>query len=328
MPGKALLFRLLLHLLGDSPALMGYALLVLASLNAWLVYALAVELFADRRAAFRGFLLALLIPASLFFAAMPNTLSPLPILMALLFLVRSRRRQRWPMLVLSGALLYVAVLFDPSTLPLGLLFVAVLSEGLERGPRRLRDALVAAAVPLLAFVALHALVRYALHFDLLSAFSFVWRDARQFNISTQRPYDVWLIANLKEFVINAGFSQSLLWLAALLGLALGCSSGPPDDPNRARRARLLLLAFTATVLAVDLLGINRGEVTRLWIYLAVILQLVVGERLARAGRLLLAIVLAATLLQSALGLATTAFVRDRAIAIAPAEPAVSPVAPR
>ncbi len=319
MPGKALLFWVLLRVLGDSPALIGRILLVLTSLNAWLVYAIVNEYFDDRRSAFRGFLLALLIPASMFFASTPNTLSPVPILLALLFFVRSRRRQRWLMLVLSGAMLYATVLFDPSTLPLGLLFVAVLTEELGRGQRRLRVTLVGAAVPLLAFAAIDVVLLHGLGFNLLSAFSFVWRDAHQFNISTQRPYGLWLLANLKEFVINAGFSQSLLWLAALLGLLLGCRDGPVADEAREHRARIMLLTFTATLLVVNLLGINRGEVTRLWIYLAVVLQLVVGERLGRAGRLLLGVVLSAVLLQSALGLATTAFVRDRAIAIAAPE---------
>jgi hypothetical protein len=63
------------------------------------------------------------------------------------------------------------------------------------------------------------------------------------------------------------------------------------------------------LLATDLLGINRGEVTRLWIFLACFFQIPAAYACARLNsRVALALVLGTTLLQTALGTAMIGFI--------------------
>ena len=71
---------------------------------------------------------------------------------------------------------------------------------------------------------------------------------------------------------------------------------------------LVTLSLLSVVLAIDLIGINRGEVIRLWIFLACLLQIPAAWVCARAGRRALALVLITTLLLSALGTANIGFV--------------------
>jgi hypothetical protein len=66
----------------------------------------------------------------------------------------------------------------------------------------------------------------------------------------------------------------------------------------------------AVLLATDLIGINRGEVIRLWIFLACFFQIPTAYVCARFDtRVGLMMVIAVTLLQSALGTAMIAFIR-------------------
>jgi hypothetical protein len=63
------------------------------------------------------------------------------------------------------------------------------------------------------------------------------------------------------------------------------------------------------LLATDLIGINRGEVVRLWIFLACFFQIPAAYVCARLGnRAAMVPVLATTVLQSALGTSMIGFV--------------------
>ena len=72
---------------------------------------------------------------------------------------------------------------------------------------------------------------------------------------------------------------------------------------------LLCLALIATLLSTLLIGVNRGEVIRLWILLACFFQIPAAFVCAWLGsRLALAVVLATTYLQSAIGISTVGFI--------------------
>jgi hypothetical protein len=69
------------------------------------------------------------------------------------------------------------------------------------------------------------------------------------------------------------------------------------------------LAFTSVLLVLDLLGVNRGETIRLWIFLGVFVQVIAAWWCAtRRGYLGFASILAVTVLQTALCVSRVGFV--------------------
>jgi hypothetical protein len=75
-----------------------------------------------------------------------------------------------------------------------------------------------------------------------------------------RPYGVWVSANIREFSFGVGGCQLVLFACAV-GLAA-------RRVGRDLPALALSLGILAAVIATDVIGANRGEVIRLWIFLA------------------------------------------------------------
>ena len=72
---------------------------------------------------------------------------------------------------------------------------------------------------------------------------------------------------------------------------------------------MLCLSLLATVAVVDLIGVNRGEVIRLWIFLSCLFQIPAAYACARLdSRAAVAILLATTILQVALGTSMAGFI--------------------
>jgi hypothetical protein len=96
----------------------------------------------------------------------------------------------------------------------------------------------------------------------------------QFNSVEGRPYAIWVLANLPQLAIASGICQAALF-AAVLG---GVVSGMVRNPSAARTQLsdpmiVLCLGLFGVVLVTELVGINRGEVVRLWIFLACFIQI-------------------------------------------------------
>lgn len=76
-----------------------------------------------------------------------------------------------------------------------------------------------------------------------------------------------------------------------------------------RTVVLVCAGAAISVLALDVAGINRGEVVRLWIFLACLFQIPAAYVCARLNsRVALALVLATTVLQAALGIKMIGFI--------------------
>ena len=95
-------------------------------------------------------------------------------------------------------------------------------------------------------------------------------------------------------------------------------------PGRVQHARsrlspsIPIVAFSlglgGVLLAIDLSGVNRGEVTRLWISLACFFQIPAAYACARLqSRAAVMLILGTTLLQDALGASMIAFVLPRPV---------------
>ena len=144
-------------------------------------------------------------------------------------------------------------------------------------------------------------------FDLFRAFAAVARDAAEFNADSGRPYAVWVRQNLFDFAFGVGWCQAVLFAAALADGVVRWRSGSrlTDAPP----VVLICVSVLAMVGVADAIGVNRGEVIRLWIFLACLAQIPAAYVCRRLGSAFaFGLVIMVTLVQGALGTAMIAFV--------------------
>jgi methylthioxylose transferase len=298
MAGKTMVY-FLLRLFTDSPEALGVLVVVLSNLGALFVYLITRDLLEDKRAALYALILYVFVPGKLFFFPILNVLAPVPILASLWLCVRFVKGVHWAYAALMGPALYLTVFFEPLPLVMGLAFLGVLGLGLRRGTVAWKGAAQLVGIALAAFLASHALMRFAFGYDLFANFAYVFEDARHF--SGQRPYGVWVKQNLWDFAISSGVASLTLAVTGAFDAARGGLSRAPA---------VLALSGLAVLAFLDLAGINRGEIVRLWIFIAGFLQIVPAWLCARApAEWPFATLLGATVLQAAVGAGMVGFVR-------------------
>jgi hypothetical protein len=195
---------------------------------------------------------------------------------------------------------------DPLLFVLGVAFVGMMVHRLLQRELARIDLLWIAMVPILGFLLVHAVMRLVVGFDIVSVFVTMMRAATDFNERSGRPYGIWVIQNLKEFLLGAGLIPSLVVL--LTATALGRTAWLAGRAAGLSAAIRALFGSNAGALAasvclclcvVDLLGVNRGEVTRLWIFLGVFFQLICAESIVtRFGDATASVTLAAVCVQT------------------------------
>jgi hypothetical protein len=267
-----------------SSAVMGLLIVLASTCGAAMVYFLAREWFGDRRAALYAFAFYVFLPARVYFLPVMNVLTPVFLLVPMcLFEVHFRTRRSWP-LVAAGLSVYWLVIFEPLPLAAGPIVMAQLLRRVHLRQMGWRDVARVLVIPAITVIGVHVAMRILFGFDTLAAFQAALEDARRFNRATGRPYWLWLGHNLKDFLIHMGVGQSLLFLAGFWTMT---------------RDRVWLIAPIAGVLLLlALLGINRGEIVRLWIFLGVLMQLAAAQACAGHPRLFRA-ALAVSIVQAA-----------------------------
>ena len=305
MPGKLVLMYGL-EVVTVSPVVLPWIVVILSNLGALLMYRFVRRLVEDHITALYSAVLYLFVPAKLFFFPLMNTITPVIALALACLIVEWLKTGRLLWAAAVGVLLYVVVFFEPLPLVLGLLFASLAFRAIYRGDLGWSQLVLHSVAALAVFVACAALVQQVWGFDLINGFRAVRAHALEFNAIEQRPYDIWVRANLVEFFFGLGPCQAVLIAGALtLGLR-----GPGTLGDRLTRpVPLLTLGLLAAVAAIDLIGINRGEVIRLWIFLACFLQIPAAWVCAQARRpQAIALVVITTLLVCALGTANIGFV--------------------
>jgi hypothetical protein len=305
MPGKILLYYVL-RLFTDAPDLLGVLVVVVSGLGGLLLYLAVRDLFGDRRVAVYSLALYLLVPGKVYFFPVLNTVSPVPILACFLVFTRYLRTRRRVYALGLGVTLYALVLFEPLPLAMGLLFAALLGAGVWRGAVTRREAALLVGLAAAAFLVVHLAMRLVLQFDLVGLFRHLLAEAQAFNETSRRRYDIWVRQNLMDFALGAGVA-SVVVAAAGLGVAL--RGGARSLKERLTRTETVWAASILAILAVlDLLGVSRGEVVRLWIFLACFLQVVPAWLLAQArAPWPLALLAGCQVLQAAIGSAMVEF---------------------
>ena len=305
MPGKLVLMYGL-EMVTVSPAVLPWIMVILSNLGALLMYRFVRQLVEDHTTALYSAVLYLFVPAKLFFFPLMNTITPVIALALACLIVEWLKTARLGWAVAIGVLLYAVVFFEPLPLVLGLLFAALALRAVRHGDLGWSQLTLHSVAALATFVVCAVIVEMVWGFDLVNGFRAVRAHALEFNAIERRPYDIWVRANLVEFFFGLGACQAVLIAGAL---ALGLR-GPGTLADRLTRpVPLLTLGLLATVAAIDLIGINRGEVIRLWIFLACFLQIPAAWVCAHTRRpQAIALVVITTLLLCALGTANVGFV--------------------
>lgn len=282
MPGKILLFQFFKPFT-SSPQVMGYLVILLSTIGALLLYGICKKLFHDRRAAFYALILYALVPGKLFFFPILNTVTPVLILLCLYLFVTYLEEKHIGMLVLLGGAFYLLVLFEPSPLVTGFIFLGVLLKAM--GERRVsrEDILRIPVITGLAFVGVYLIFRFLFSFDLLQAFQYVLSEAVKFNQVDERGYWIWIGENPKEFFYAAGLPVMMIFVYMVMRMFSGWQSLRVNI-TRWSMETLYVSSLLLTLGVVVFLGVNRGEITRLWIYLGVFFQVPAAVFLARGAR--------------------------------------------
>lgn len=305
MPGKIMLL-FALEALSPSPAVLPWLIVALSSAGGALMYIFVRDLFRDRAVGLFSVILYLFVPARLFFLPLLNTVTPVVFLACACLVLRWLQTGSQWYAAAAGLAVYGLVFFEPLPLVMGVLFVALIASAIARHnlqPARLVIDLAAGA---LAFAAAYLFMRLWLDFDLVEALGRVATHAVEFNAYAGRPYDYWLRANLREFVFGVGMCQSVLFLVAIFSTLREAGT---KSRNLAAPIAVLSTSLAVILLVTDLLGVNRGEVIRLWIFLACFFQVPAAYFCAQLrSRVAIIVVLSTTILQTAIGLAMIGFV--------------------
>jgi hypothetical protein len=308
MPGK-LMFVYALKNISRRPDLLAWLVVAVSNLGGVLLYLFVRDLFADRQAALFSLVLYLFVPAKLFFFPLLNTVTPVVVLVCACLLLRWTLTGRAAYAAFLGIALYGLVFYEPLGLVMGLLFAVLIVRAVRRGDLTWRTLLLHGGLALLGFAATHAVMLVRFRFDLFETLRVIGAHALAFNVEAARPYSVWVRQNLLDFAFGAGVCQAVLFCIILgAGFLRAGSPGRLTEP-----ITLLCVALAATLLVTDLLGVNRGEVVRLWIFLACFFQIPTAYACARlnsrpATALGFGVVMATTLLQGALGTSMIGFI--------------------
>ena len=307
MPGKVI-FYYVLELFAASPRALGLLTIAFSNLGGLLLYQTVKDLFRDRRSALFAMALYMVIPGKLVFFPVLNTVSPVFILLPLWLLTRFLRTGRIPYAVLLGLSCYVLIFFEPLPLVLGMSCAALLGGALADRTLALRGAGKLLLAATAAFAAAHTAMLLLFRYDIIRDFLRVLDAAREFNVRAGRPYGLWVVQNLYDFSFCVGTAAALIVIAAVIDLVRG-GSGPALRERLREPAALLTLSLVGALVLLDLAGINRGEVIRLWIFLACGLQMVAAAFCARLpGLLPFGALLACTIIQAGVASRLVGFV--------------------
>jgi len=271
MPGKILFFRLLTSFT-ISPLVIGYLTIAFSTLGGLFLYGISKNLFHDKTVALYSFVLYSILPAKLFFIPILNIVTPVFILFCLyLFLIYLDSKKKIHLIFL-GIALYFLVLFEPSPLVTGLLFVAVLLPAIGQKKVTVKDLIPIPLIPIFTFAAVYLLFSILFSFNLWQVMDYMIKEAVQFNEIDNRSYLIWLKENVKEFFYGAGPPVMMIFIYFTVSIFSQWKMVAKNILHWSTE-NIYVLSLIFTFCVVLFFGVNRGETTRLWIYLAVFFQI-------------------------------------------------------
>jgi hypothetical protein len=298
-PGRVILYGWLRRF-SDDPGKLGVAVLILSNLCGIALYYAVIKLYRNPATALSALIYYLFIPSRIYFAPLLNILGWAPVAIAWVImtiaLADDGDLRVWG--AAFGICMFAAVTFDVTgLLSGGVLLVTAISY---RKPRLMFSmALWATLAFAVCLVLLYAIYRINLPGMILSFVAF----NRRYNADIgHRPYQPWLIGNLWEFFLGIGVPVFVLCGFATPSLARVFKE------RRFSVSALILLVTIVTLSILDLMGVVRGEMMRLWIPIMVLPCVVAADYSVECGPLVCAAALFGTVLQSAVTISMYRFI--------------------
>lgn len=297
MPGKPI-FVYWLRQITKQTSVLPWLVLVMSNVGGIFFYGLVKDLFGDRRMALYALILYIILPGKMFFFPLLNVATPLFTTLSAWLLVRWLKTHNVIYAFTLGLSVYLLALWEPVGLVIGLPLAALMLASWGRGTFGASTMLWQSLVTVVGFGAAYAVMLMRFGFDLLPTVQVLAADAVEFNVKALRPYDVWVSRNLYDFLVGVGVCSAVLGVVAVVD---GVVRGTGVFRRLSEPIVVMTLSVCAAVIVTDLIGINRGEVVRLWIFLACLAQIPAAYVCARlANGWAIASVVAVTLLHDAL----------------------------
>lgn len=232
----------------------GLAITLAGALLPLATFLLAAALW-DRRAGLIAALLATTLPSLVAFVPSIDGLAAVLAVLTMALLAAAVRGGRWWLAGLAGLVWFLAVLWTPGLLVLGLPLLGLV-PGTPRERRPLWLLVLACGVVVLALLVLYLTTGYGFVHD-FHVMSTAHRGQTGY-----RTYASWLPANLWDFVLFLGPALSLLVAASLRDWRRW-----PATARGAVGGSLLTLGLLL------LSGFTRGEIGRIWLFLMPLVSL-------------------------------------------------------
>ena len=256
---------------------------------------------SDARSAMRGGIFLILTPGIVLFMGHWAHLYTLLAIGALLLTHIGLEKRKLVLLLLAGIVLSLATFLSFSNVAVGVLVFGYLllyrvqtlagpeQQAAERRAQY-RRLLIESIVLLLG--ALSLWIAYRLFFGV--SFLDVYRQGMSIHeqITGYRSYGLWFFSNLVDFWLFMGI-PALIAVVSMFGSEIRGSGLPVIH----RRAYIPFWTFILVLLGLNLSGISRGEVARLWMFFMPLAWLAVLPVLARWSRRRLGVMLAVQIAQ-------------------------------
>jgi len=305
MLGKVLFFYLL-RVFTSSPEIMGLLIMILSNIGGVFIYFIAKLLFNNRKIELYSLILYLFIPAKIFHFPALNTVTPVFILLPLFLMIKYLGTLRKVYLVFLGFSFYVLFVFEPLPFYAGILFLSIVIYYLYMKRIRIRHLIYLVGYTVCVTIMTFFIFLWILKYNAIGNFIYIVNDAFKFNALETRRYDIWVVQNLKDFFINIGILQSIIFFVFLSSIFHGIivkikryNCLKKVIQFILKPGILLTLSVFLIIFIIDLVCMDRGEVFRVWIFIMVFFPSIVAYYcVKRNDSLTFYIILLGSVLQS------------------------------
>lgn len=240
-----------------------------------------------RGAAILAAAMSMLIPAAILLAPAVDSVYPTfaTLIVAMSYYASSKRS--WPMAAGAGALIALGMLFSLTYLVVAATCALLVAFRAAQGHRP--TAAAVASAPAAWFLVL-LLVAILGHRPWESWWINLEKN-REFNAYSGCTYSTWVFVNLAEFGVAMGIPVTTFVLCRVAGGLI--------DWRHWRTADAVCLAWSTTLALLVVAGTNRGEVSRLWLFLMPLAAALAIESLDVRSFVVRAVVACALVLQAA-----------------------------
>jgi hypothetical protein len=245
----------------------------------------------SRSAALVAVAMSMFVPAAALLAPSVDSVYPSFATLIVAMSYYASVNRSWPAAAGAGVLIGIGMLFSLSFLVVAAMCALLVVVRAVQGHRPSPAAVVAAPA---AWCLVLGLMAAAFGHRAWESWLVNLQKNHEFNEYSGCSYWVWVLVNLAEFAVAMGISAATFLSARIVAGARA--------PRTWRSADAVCLAWTATMALLALAGTNRGEASRLWLFLMPLAAMLSVESMVLSARHIRAVVAAALALQTMNGL--------------------------